>query len=268
MFTTILVSILTSLTVSIITFIVGLRVGKNQADRRQLKEYFRNLCIHFEVLLNSIENGKPKTWDDFRKPNWDESIPLVKGMKKDGTIIDLPDRLAEKLENIEFECLKFGFNFQQLLLTVRDKGIEILNAHSNKPIVTEDSDISNSPKRNGNKFFESYLGGILIKDVVKKMCDWLQNDPQSGINLLIHQNSRRLSFYIYPSGLKNIEIVDFLKKFHEISLEIPNVHRTLDIGTNIGEEIRKVLPRLRQLSRDPHPFWETLLCAFKDVFKK
>jgi len=53
--TSILTSIFTSLTVSLITFIFGLRAGKNQTDRPKLKEYYRDLTAHFENLFNSLK---------------------------------------------------------------------------------------------------------------------------------------------------------------------------------------------------------------------
>ncbi|HEY8889362.1 MAG TPA: hypothetical protein VIM70_03830 [Clostridium sp.] len=54
----IITSIITSLIVSTITFILGLRSGKNQSDRPKLKEVYRNLTVHFEKLIFAIGNSE------------------------------------------------------------------------------------------------------------------------------------------------------------------------------------------------------------------
>ena len=44
---TVLLSLATSLFVSMVTFILGLKSGKNQADRAKLQELYKNIHRHF-----------------------------------------------------------------------------------------------------------------------------------------------------------------------------------------------------------------------------
>lgn len=47
---TVLISLITSLIVSLITFTLGVKSGKNQSDRQQLKEFYKKMTVHFQEL--------------------------------------------------------------------------------------------------------------------------------------------------------------------------------------------------------------------------
>ena len=78
---TVLISLGTSLIVSLVTFILGLRSGKNQADRQKLQELYKKLYSHFAELKKSIEEDRCRTWesyDDSYETSWDfQQHPLV-----------------------------------------------------------------------------------------------------------------------------------------------------------------------------------------------
>ena len=55
---TVLLSLATSLFVSMVTFILGLKSGKNQADRAKLQELYKNIHRHFsELKETSVYKG-------------------------------------------------------------------------------------------------------------------------------------------------------------------------------------------------------------------
>ena len=56
---TIVLSFATSLIVSLITFILGLKSGKNQADRAKLQDLYKNLYSHFSDLKDSLNKNRP-----------------------------------------------------------------------------------------------------------------------------------------------------------------------------------------------------------------
>lgn len=62
---TVLISLGTSLIVSLITFILGLRSGKNQADRQKMQELYKKLYSHFSELKKSIEEDRCRTWESY-----------------------------------------------------------------------------------------------------------------------------------------------------------------------------------------------------------
>lgn len=51
---TVLLSLATSLIVSFLTFVLGLKSGKNQTDRAKLQNLYKNLYSHFSELKESL----------------------------------------------------------------------------------------------------------------------------------------------------------------------------------------------------------------------
>lgn len=51
---TILTSFLTSLIVSLVTFVLGLKAGKNQSDRKYLQDLYKKLHVHFRDLKDGL----------------------------------------------------------------------------------------------------------------------------------------------------------------------------------------------------------------------
>jgi len=141
MLSTILTSLVTSLIVSLLTFTVGLRTGKNQADRPKLKEIYRRLVVHFEDLKTAIDSGSPKTWDHFDKSLREKSpnseswvyLPVVRAMKQDGTILDLPIVLAQNLEVLERDLMNFGTDYRQQSLNAGATVIELIQQQALQP---------------------------------------------------------------------------------------------------------------------------------------
>ncbi|TYB95352.1 MAG: hypothetical protein FXF54_04725 [Kosmotoga sp.] len=148
---TILISVFTSLIVSLFTFILGLRAGKDQTDRVQLKEYYRVLTAHFDSLLNSIKEGTPKDWGSFdfvntklgRKP-----MPLVRVMKKESKLIEIKPKLAKKAEECELELLKFGWIFNNTYREkIEDEAISLFKKYAKGKIIEEKNNVYSGEKK-------------------------------------------------------------------------------------------------------------------------
>ena len=64
---TVLLSLATSLIVSFLTFVLGLKSGKNQTDRAKLQNLYKNLYSHFSELKESLQYDRPKSWRVIKK---------------------------------------------------------------------------------------------------------------------------------------------------------------------------------------------------------
>ena len=88
---TIGLSFATSLIVSLITFILGLKSGKNQADRAKLQDLYKNLYSHFSDLKDSLNKNRPKSWKNYKKVERGiysvEYFPPVKELHRTGDIL-------------------------------------------------------------------------------------------------------------------------------------------------------------------------------------
>ncbi len=82
---TVLLSLATSLFVSMVTFILGLKSGKNQADRAKLQELYKNIHRHFSELKEALADDCPKLWEHYKKN--DEYLPLIKELESTGDIL-------------------------------------------------------------------------------------------------------------------------------------------------------------------------------------
>lgn len=58
---TVIVSLLTSLIVSLVTFILGLKSGKNQSDREKVQGLYKKLYSHFNEIAIGIVEGNQKS---------------------------------------------------------------------------------------------------------------------------------------------------------------------------------------------------------------
>lgn len=107
---TVLLSLATSLIVSLITFILGLKSGKNQTDRAKLQNLYRDLYSHFSDLKESLQHNRPKSWRNYKKVERGlytiEYFPPVKELKRTGDILFLNKKIAEtalELETADYE---------------------------------------------------------------------------------------------------------------------------------------------------------------------
>lgn len=97
---TVLLSLATSLIVSLVTFILGLKSGKNQTDRAKLQNMYRDLYSHFLILktvstATSREHGKA-----IKRSNRDFTVqstfPLLKSLKEQAIFFFLRKKLPMK----------------------------------------------------------------------------------------------------------------------------------------------------------------------------
>lgn len=97
---TIGLSFATSLIVSLITFILGLKSGKNQADRAKLQDLYKNLYSHFSDLKDSLNKNRPKSWKNYKKVERGiysvEYFPPVKELHRTGDILFIKKGIAKK----------------------------------------------------------------------------------------------------------------------------------------------------------------------------
>ena len=91
---TVLLSLATSLFVSMVTFILGLKSGKNQADRAKLQELYKNIHRHFSELKEALADDCRKLWEHYKKN--DEYLPLIKELESTGDILFIKKKNSEK----------------------------------------------------------------------------------------------------------------------------------------------------------------------------
>ena len=109
---TVLLSLATSLIVSMVTFVLGLKSGKNQADRAKLQNIYRDLYSHFSDLKDALKRNRPKTWTDYKKIERGlystEYYPPVKDLKRSGDILFLNRKIADEALELELQMMNYS----------------------------------------------------------------------------------------------------------------------------------------------------------------
>ena len=273
MLSTILTSLVTSLIVSLLTFTLGLRTGKNQADRPKLKEIYRKLAVHFEDLKTAIESGVPKTWDNFEKILREKSpnsqswvyLPVVRAMKQDGTILDLPIVLAQKLEVLEKDLMNFGTDYRQQSFNAGATVIELIQQQALHPPESSAHGTLFGKGGVGTSYTEIYLGKLLIDTVINEVSNRLDGSPQLGLNILALLDNQKFSVILYPDAF-SIPLSKIVGNIHEKLVEHQEISDLLQRRKMLLQQINDILRKLTKYVKDPHPYWQTIFAAFRDIF--
>ncbi|VBB09335.1 Hypothetical protein LUCI_4625 [Lucifera butyrica] len=261
MISTVLTSLIVSLIVSIFTFTIGLRAGKNQADRPKLKEIYRMLAVHFVELQKGIAEGCPKKWEDYLFDKG-EYYTTVERMIKDGSLIDLPPKLMLRLEKLEQEILYFGYKHNQIAKEMSRFTFEYLQKYVSNPIEESKYIIRYGTLKSSRGLA---IGILLTEDGVK---DFISNfnDNNVGISFRVFNDREEKEIYVYPDGL-SISIADFVEKLSLSIREQPSVSTLLNERPMLQRQVSNIINILERRTNDPHPFWQTILTAFHDVLK-
>lgn len=264
MIETILTSLITSLIVSLLTFTLGLRVGKNQVDRPKLKEYYRKLAVHFIDLTHGIEQGIPKNWESFvsKAHPW-ETVTVVSSMMKDGTIIDLPNDVAEKVEELETAALRFGWEYSNIYAMEGQFILDFAKEYYQNPFQESQYEIKAGI---GNTYKEIRIGQLIIKSVVDEIASQLVADSILGISFKCKINDKVHTITLYQDGI-NIPLSTLIEKVHSALAAKPCIAQLLICRQQLITQLVEITELLKRKTEDPHPFWETIRTAFRDVVK-
>lgn len=267
---TVFVSILTSLLVSLITFTLGMKSGKNQADRQRLKELYKNITVHFQNLKKGLESHTPKTWRSFSDKTGN-SDPLVKRMIKNGDIIEINGKISKRAEETEKQALALGWRFYDIYKDLHAISIETIKKHAtihHEP-TGNNYCTKKSESKIGRPYWQCGFGILLDKKLIDEKISYLNNSPNNGFNFEHTENGRILySVTIYPDDLTDISIKDLLYEINSTSIEkIENASSLLKQKEEICKDINKIIKKSMRRARDPHTFIETIGGAFLDIFK-
>ena len=108
---TVLLSLATSLIVSFLTFVLGLKSGKNQTDRAKLQNLYKNLYSHFSELKESLQYDRPKSWESYKKVERGlysiEYYPPVKELKRTGDLLFIKKKIADDALSLELQVVNY-----------------------------------------------------------------------------------------------------------------------------------------------------------------
>ena len=111
-----IISIITSLVVSGITFIFGLKSGKNQADREKLQNLYKEMYVGIRDVRKALSEDHPKRYENYDSKTTGtrtQYLPPVTKIFYEGNNVFLNKRVAEASLALERRCMAYGDMFSK-----------------------------------------------------------------------------------------------------------------------------------------------------------
>lgn len=274
--TSVIISLITSLVVSLFTFILGLKAGKNQTDRARIQDIYKRLYIHFECLREALHENKPMRWEQFDKKSTVTCVkylPLVRAMKENGEALYIKESILQIIEKLEKELLNFGqqtYNsigqIHKCLMTQKDKCL--------------DGGMFESYDKGTNNFFMTSSrnsGGFLFRPCdyrefyerasIEKLFAYQESKENLVLEFSCYNDGYKYIFKIYPNSL-SINNAEFIDNFYSsIANYVPDFFEYEKTKKQFLKSSQKILKKLKSKAREPHSFIETIVGAFTDIFR-
>ena len=273
---TVLISLGTSLIVSLVTFILGLRSGKNQADRQKLQEMYKALYAHFADLKKSIQEGQYKTWENYERVEkgvYTYYYPPVRKLEESGDLIFLKKVIAEKAKDLEVRAMELGSEkwipaIHRVLVDnaqLFKGGYELERPYYGNKEPLNHLKTKNPTGCQGFKMlsYKAFYDENRLKTLLKKL------DEQKEYSLAFSSrgNSPAYTFQLYPDSLA-VPVDEFIGTLtSEFTGKIEGYNQFNKEKNQLLKEIAVLEKKLYKRAREPYSFWETFFGAFADLFR-
>lgn len=256
---TVAISAVTSAIVSVITFVIGVRLTKNQGDRAVLRETYSKLFEHFRNLRDAIDSGAPKAWPDFPREG-DRFVPVFAKMLRTGEGHLLPAALAERCEKIETDSLIAGGRYRQW---THQTYIPALRAIVEKEVSQSTQSITG---RRYRPVTASEWGLMTEDDFNDLMVDVKSQEMGVGIELATERGRTELR-YVYPEKLDNVSVEAFLKSAWQLGADDAQAKKMRADLTAVRADLEALIGAISARIRDPHPLLESIAASLKDAVR-
>lgn len=274
---TVLLSLATSLIVSIITFILGLKSGKNQTDRAKLQSIYKEIHCHFEELKEALLEDNPKSCKAYKKIRRDtyavEYCPPVKEMKRNGDLLFIKKKIADEALMLETALMIYSSNLTHHIPELHAALVSDLSLYKEgytfKKFPRDKNDTSHFEAANPMECNYSRPTNYRIlfnKEHVTKLFNCMNGQSPSAIEFSFG-NPIECSFKLYPESL-TVSIDKYINRI------IENFNSSINEYTDLCNQKQMLIERIDKLNktierrvREPISFWETILGAFTDMFR-
>lgn len=274
---TVLISLGTSLVVSLVTFVLGLKSGKNQADRTKLQELYKQLYRHFADLEKSIKENRCKIWENYehiQRGMITTYIPPARKLEMSGDLIFLKSRIAETAVSLEKKVMEFGSKQDRAaksIHTVLLDNLALLSEGYTFEEYAENRGQKNRIKTANPKDCKRYKNysyrDIYDKAVFDKILKDLEDDETYAVTFASKGNPPEYSFCIFPGGLA-VSASEYSSKLEKCFREQVDGYADAEAEKSLLlKEIVRLKRQLKKRAKEPFTFWETFFGAFADLFR-
>lgn len=274
---TIWLSLATSIIVSLVTFILGLKSGKNQADRSKMQDLYKGLYSHFSDLKDSLNRNRPKSWQNYKKVERGlysvEYYPPVKKLNRTGDILFIKKDIAKRALDLEMEVLQYSSELRKNIPEIHASIISDLEKYregysfkSYRHSASGTDNFETANPKSCNSFYPRNYRDFYCREEITKLFTEMQESGTTAIEFTTGENPITYSAKFYPDGV-NVSVDEFVD--HLFSLFESNIDGFSDLcakKTTLIRKIEKLNKKLAQKAKEPVGFWETVFGAFTDMF--
>jgi hypothetical protein len=244
-----------SLVVSVVVFSIGVRVGKERADRSLARKKYEEIYAHFKDLLGSIEARKLRYWSHYDLIGNVYSPHLRKG-EHDGSNNIIPKALAKRFLETETEALVASTKVRK----------EIEDVHVPEVGVQFDRHREGNRKQSSSYSCRtlSICDFITMSRVtVEEILDSIDKDTYFAIDTSTERGKSH-SLYVRDDMMYEGTMRDFILKLHSER----QANRKVETSA-LDNAAKRLIDDLKTLSdriRDPHPLRATVFGSIRDFF--
>ncbi len=273
---TILLSLITSLIVSLITFILGLKSGKNQTDRAKLQTLYKDLYSHFSDLENAVKCNNPKSYQHYKKVEKGmysvEYYPPVKEMKRTGEILFIKKALAEEALELEKQFMNYSNDLNHLIPKLHEVLISNLDLYQPgykfncyRGDANDKSHFESANPSNCRSFRPKNYRDLIDRQAIIALFKELDIDRTTAVEFTSGDNPISYSAKLYPLGI-NLDVDTYLNLIFSEFEKIPEFNELYQRKEELVKKANKICDKLAKKAKEPTSFWETMFGAFGDMF--
>ena len=274
---TVLLSLATSLIVSLVTFILGLKSGKNQTDRAKLQNMYRDLYSHFSDLKDCLNRNQPRTWQSYKKVEQGfyrtEYFPPVKELKRTGNILFLKKKIADEALSLEMQTMNYASELSRHIPEIHAAFISDLGIYKEgytfkkyQKSADDTAHFETVNPNNCNSFWPLSYRVFYNREEVLKLFQQIDSDSSTAIEFTSGGNPTTYSAKIYPGSI-TVSTSEYIEHLFSALEKVDGYNQLCNQRTTLILQIDKLNKRLARKAKEPIGFWETLFGAFADMFR-
>ncbi|MDD2496363.1 MAG: hypothetical protein PHE29_14395 [Tissierellia bacterium] len=274
---TILISLCTSLLVSLFTFILGLKSGKNQVDRAMVQKVYKEIFKQLDELERFIQNNRPRRWSQYEKVQLDLSsyryVPPIAKLEMSGELLHIKASIANKAVKLEEELIKYGsdifYSINQIQAVLTSDRTLYVDGCQFKQYQGQrkDAHFETINPTDCRRSIEFDYRDFYDKDRIFKCFSCLKSDEPCNIEFRLQTKNDCITYKVSPNSL-TVEPEIFVEKMYEkFNSEIKEFSRLYASKIELLKKIEILNKKISKRVRDPFSFWETLCGAFLDIFR-
>lgn len=268
-----IISVITSLVVSGITFIFGLKSGKNQADREKLQNLYKEMYVGMRDVRKALCEDQPKKYENYDSKttgNRTQYLPPVTKIFYEGNNVFLNKRIAETSLTLERRCMTYGDMFSKTSEGIHEIIMDNLNyfadGYTFEQLAHQKGDkrklVSSNPNIINSCILASY--SMFLTEKGRENLIKLLSDPEKGVRFeKTDRGTILFSTTIYPGGL-NVPCAEFIDRI--MDRINPKQEQLKSQKVKLIKECDKKIKKLARRAKEPVSFFETIIGAIADIF--